>query len=127
MSLETPLGKVLGLGSAGDGPAHWWSQRVSSVALALLALWFLVSLAGIDLSDHGALVAWLSAPLNIALGVLLIVVTAYHSSLGVQVVIEDYVGGGLRVVSMVLSQFLHIVLAGIGIVAILRVAFGGGA
>ena len=127
MSLETPLGKVLGLGSAGDGPAHWWSQRVSSVALALLALWFLVSLAGIDLSDHGALVAWLSAPLNIALGILLVAVTAYHSSLGVQVVIEDYVGGGLRVVSMVLSQFLHIVLAGIGIVAILRVAFGGGA
>ncbi len=127
MSLETPLGKVLGLGSAGDGPAHWWSQRVSSVALALLALWFLVSLAGIDLNDHGALVTWLSAPLNIALGVLLVAVTAYHSSLGVQVVIEDYVGGGLRVVSMVLSQFLHIVLAGIGIVAILRVAFGGGA
>jgi succinate dehydrogenase / fumarate reductase membrane anchor subunit len=127
MSLETPLGKVLGLGSAGDGPAHWWSQRVSAVALALLAIWFVVSLAGVDLGSHGAVTAWLTSPLNTALAVLLVAVTAYHSALGVQVVIEDYVGGGLRVVSMVLSQFLHIVLAGIGIVAILRVAFGDSA
>ena len=49
------------------------------------------------------------------------------SHLGVQVVIEDYVGGSLRVVSMVASQFAHVVLAGIGIVAILKVAFGGSA
>jgi succinate dehydrogenase / fumarate reductase membrane anchor subunit len=71
--------------------------------------------------------SWLASPANTVLSSLLLATLAYHSSLGVQVVIEDYVGGGLRVVAMVLSQFAHIVLAGIGIVAILRVAFGGGA
>ena len=33
MSLRTPLGKVLGLGSAGEGTGHWWVQRVTAVAL----------------------------------------------------------------------------------------------
>jgi succinate dehydrogenase / fumarate reductase membrane anchor subunit len=127
MSLQSPLGRVLGLGAAGDGPAHWWSQRVSAVGLALLAIWFVVSLAGVDLASYGAVRAWLASPANTVLSSLLLATLAYHSSLGVQVVIEDYVGGGLRVVAMVLSQFAHIVLAGIGIVAILRVAFGGGA
>ena len=29
MSLRSPLGRVLGLGSAKDGTAHWWAQRVT--------------------------------------------------------------------------------------------------
>ena len=127
MSLESPLGRVLGLGAAGDGTAHWWSQRVSAVALALLAAWFIGSLAGVDLSSYSAVHAWLSAPVNTVLATLLVVTVVYHSSLGVQVVIEDYVGGGLRVASLVLSLFVHVVLAGVGVIAVLRVAFGGGA
>ena len=127
MSLRTPLSKVLGLGSAGDGTGHWWAQRVSAVAMSLLALWFVVSLAGLDLADHADVAGWLLTPVNAALAVLLVAVTAYHSSLGVQTVIEDYIGGGLRVATMVAAQFLHVLLAGIGIIAILKVAFGGAA
>ncbi len=33
MSLRSPLSRVLGLGSAKDGTAHWWAQRVTAVAL----------------------------------------------------------------------------------------------
>ena len=124
MSLRSPLGRVLGLGSAGDEPSHWWAQRVSAVALALLALWFLVSLAGLDVTSHGALVSWLSAPLNAVLCTLLIAVMAYHSHLGVQEVIVDYVGGWLRIASLIVVQFLHVLLAGVGIAAVLRVAVG---
>ena len=39
MSLRSPLGRVLGSGSAKDGTDHWWMQRVSAVALAVLGLW----------------------------------------------------------------------------------------
>ena len=127
MKYRSPLGETLGLGAAGDGPAHWWAQRVSAVGVGFLTIWFLVSLAGLDLGDQGVLVDWISAPVNSVLAVLLIVVTAYHSNLGVQEVIVDYVGGGLRVVSLVVFQFLHVVLAGIGIAAILRIAFGDSA
>jgi len=36
MSLRTDLAKVRGLGSAKEGSAHWWSQRVTAVALVPL-------------------------------------------------------------------------------------------
>ena len=38
MSLRSPLGRVLGLGSAKSGTAHWWGQRVSAIALIPLSL-----------------------------------------------------------------------------------------
>jgi succinate dehydrogenase / fumarate reductase membrane anchor subunit len=125
MKLRSPLGEVLGLGAAGDGPAHWWAQRTSAVGVVLLTLWFLVSLAGLDLADHGELVRWISRPLNSVLAVLLVAVTTYHSSLGIQEVIVDYVGGWLRIASLMLAQFIHVLVAVVGIVAILRMAFGG--
>jgi len=127
LKFRSPLGETLGLGAARDGPAHWWAQRVSAVGVGFLTVWFLVSLAGLNLGEQGALVAWISAPVNSVLAVLLVVVTAYHSNLGVQEVIVDYVGGGMRIVSLVIVQFLHVVLAGIGVAAVLRMAFGDSA
>ncbi len=59
MSLESPLGKFLGHGFAKEGTAHWWSQRVTSVALLPLTLWFVVALLGIDSFAHADVVAWL--------------------------------------------------------------------
>jgi len=124
MSLRSPLARVLGLGAAGDGPAHWWSQRVSAVALALLAVWFLLSAMSLELGSQTAVAQWLAAPLHTVLMILLAGVLAYHSAIGLQVVIEDYTAGWVRVASLLLSQFYHFLLAAVAIVAILRVAFG---
>ena len=33
MSMQSPLGRVRGLGSAKNGTHHWWIQRVTAVAL----------------------------------------------------------------------------------------------
>ena len=41
---STPLGKVRGLGSAREGGEHWLTERVTSVALLLLGVWFIASL-----------------------------------------------------------------------------------
>lgn len=124
MSLRSPLGRVLGLGAAGDGPAHWWSQRVSAVALVLLTAWFMLSAVGLQLGSHGAVAGWLAEPINTVMMILLVATIAYHSMIGVQVVLEDYTGGWVRIAGLLLAQFLHVLLAGVAVIAILRVAFG---
>lgn len=124
MSMRSPLSRVLGLGAAGDGPGHWWSQRISAVGTGLLALWFVVGLVGLDLGDRGAVADWVGRPFNSVLLILLVATMSYHSNLGVRVVIEDYSRGWAKVAGLVFVQFLHVVLAGIGIIAVLRMALG---
>ncbi len=125
MSLRAPLGRVLGLGTAKDGTDHWWAQRISGVALALLGLWFVASLVMLPSLDHYTVVDFISRPINTVLLALLCLTIAYHSHLGVQVVIEDYVHGhGVKIVSLVLSRFVHIFVAVLSIYAILRIGLG---
>ena len=89
MSLRSPVGRVLGLGSAKEGVSHWWSQRVTAVGLVLLGLWFACSLLQLGSFDHGAVVAWIGTPTHAVLLSLLIGTAAYHSQLGVQVVVSQ--------------------------------------
>jgi succinate dehydrogenase / fumarate reductase membrane anchor subunit len=125
MSLRSPIGRVLGLGSAGEGVGHWWTQRVTSVALVLLGLWFVSALVRLPDVSYGAVTAWIAWPLNAVLLSLLIGTMVYHSMLGVQVVVEDYVSHhGAKIVTILLLNFLHYVLAALGIFAVLRIAFG---
>ncbi len=125
MSLRSPIGRVLGLGSAGEGVSHWWSQRVTAVALVLLGLWFVFSLVRLPDFGYVAVSAWIASPLNAVLLALLVGTMVYHSLLGVQVVVEDYITDhGWKVGTMLLLQFIHIVLAALGIFAVLRIAFG---
>ncbi len=125
MSLRSPLGRVLGLGSAKDGTGHWWGQRVSGSALAILGLWFVFALATMPGFGHAEATAFIGKPVNAVLLLLLSVTMAYHSYLGVQVVIEDYVHGhGLKIASLVLSRFAHAALAVAAIFAILKLGIG---
>jgi len=125
MSLRSPLGTVLGTGSAKDGTGHWWGQRVSAVALIPLTLWFFFSLLALPVLDYGTVRAWLAAPINGFLSVLLVAVLTYHSDLGTTVVIEDYVhGNGMKLFWLLLLRFLYVLFGGASIFAILRVAFG---
>jgi succinate dehydrogenase / fumarate reductase membrane anchor subunit len=123
-SLRSPLGKVLGLGTAKEGVKHWWSQRVTAVGLALLGVWFIVSLFCLGSFEYGAVTMWIANPCNATLLSIFIATLAYHSQLGVQVVIEDYVHGALKTVSIVASSFFHVVVGTLGVVAVLRIAFG---
>jgi succinate dehydrogenase / fumarate reductase membrane anchor subunit len=119
------MGRVLGLGSAKAGTAHWWAQRMTAVALIPLTLWFALSLLGLRALDYGTVRAWLSIPLSSLLAVLLVAVSAYHSYLGTTVVVEDYVhSAGTKLGSLVLLRFLYVIAAGAGIMAILHVGFG---
>ena len=125
MSLRTPLGKVLGAGSAKSGVQHWWMQRLTSVALVPLSVWFVVSLLSLPSFDHATVVSWMSGSGTALLLILLVLVAAWHSQLGVRVVVEDYVhGAGARAVTLVGATFAHTLIATAGVFAVLKVAFG---
>lgn len=128
MSLRTPLGRVLGKGSAKEGVHHWWMQRVTSIALIPLTLWFFGSLLCLGSLEFEAVRQWLALPWH-ALGVVLMLLTlVYHSQLGLQVVVEDYVHHhGLKLVTLITIKFAHVLAAAIGVFAVLKVAFGSAA
>ena len=126
MSLRSPLGRVLGTGAAHDGVRHWWLQRLTSIALVPLTVWFVVSLLTLPSLGYGTLVAWMSQSSTALLLILLVLTAAWHSQLGVRVVVEDYVhGAGARTLTLVVISFAHVLLAVAGVFAILKVAFGG--
>ena len=125
MSLRSPMGRVLGLGSAKEGSGHWWSQRVTSVALLFLTLWYVASLLRFPAFDYELVTRWIGKPVNAVLLTLLIATTVYHSQLGVQVVVEDYVTAKMpKLLLMMVINFIHAALAALGIFAVLRIAFG---
>ncbi len=125
MSLRSPLSQALGLGSARDGTGHWWAQRVTSIALVPLTLWFLFSLLTLPSFDYDTVHMWLSVPFTAFLAMLLVAVTSYHSYLGTTVIVEDYVhASGMKILSLMMLRFLYVLAGGAGIFAILRLVFG---
>jgi succinate dehydrogenase / fumarate reductase membrane anchor subunit len=123
---RTPLARARGLGSAKDGVGHWWAQRLTAIALIPLVVWFAISLIMLSGADYTVVRAWIGSPLVMMLLTLTIVVGLHHGQLGLQVVIEDYVGNdGWKLALIVIVKFIA-VLFGLGaIVAILRIGFGG--
>jgi succinate dehydrogenase / fumarate reductase, membrane anchor subunit len=118
------LSRVLGRGSAHEGAHHWRVQRLTALALLLLGPWFVISLLCLPDLQYASVRAWMSGLCNAALLSLLIGCLCWHSQLGVQVVVEDYVKGrALRMGALIASTFVHVLLAALGVLAVLRVAF----
>jgi len=125
MTLRSPLGRVLGMGTAKEGVHHWWHQRLSSIALVPLSIWFVTSLLALPRYDHATLTAWMGHTTTALLLALFVLVSAWHSQLGVRVVVEDYVHGtGSKTLLLVLSSFAHVLLGAAGVLAVLKVALG---
>ncbi len=125
MSVVTPLNRVLGLGTAKGAAEHWWHQRLTAVALVPLALWFAVGLLTLPAFSYAAVAGWVHRPVTSILLILFVGAAAYHSFLGVQVVIEDYVTGkAARVAALMASAFAHTGLTVAAVFSILKIAFG---
>jgi len=122
--MRSPLGRALRLGSAKTGVEQWWRERVSALALVPLTVWFAASLIAHTGSDYAGFIVWLRMPITSFLMVLLLVGLFYHTALGLQVVIEDYVHSGLKTFALLGMRFGCCGLAVAGILATLRIAFG---
>jgi succinate dehydrogenase / fumarate reductase membrane anchor subunit len=123
--MRSPLGRAIGLGSAKEGVEHWWAQRVTAIALVPLSIWFVISVIGFVGADLETVQDWVSRPLPGILLVLLLIASFYHMSLGLQVVIEDYVHTELVKLGLVIVVRLFcFAVAVAGIFAVLSMALG---
>ena len=123
---RTPLARARGLGSAKLGVHHWWAQRLTAIALIPLVVWFAISLVMMSGADYNVVRAWIGSPYVMVLLILTITIGLHHGQLGMQVVIEDYVGGdGWKLALIVLVRFIAVFFGLAAVVAILRIGFGG--
>ncbi len=88
---RTPVGRAYGLGSAKSGTAHFWWQRVTAVFLLVLSPWILGMLIALVGADHAQVQAALAKPANAIALALFAISLFWHSRLGLQVVVEDYI------------------------------------
>ena len=124
MKSGTEIGRVRGLGSAHAGAHHFVSERVTGVALVLLGLWFVASLALLPSYDHDAMVGWLAQPLVAVPMMLAIAVTLYHTRIGLQVVFEDYVhDDGLLFGTMIVVDFFLVGAGALALFCVAKIAF----
>jgi succinate dehydrogenase / fumarate reductase membrane anchor subunit len=123
--MTTPLARVRHYGSAHEGADHFWRQRLTGAANAILvvcAVIVIVMAIGRPYADVAALFA---SPLVAALFALLFVSVAIHMRIGMQVIVEDYVQNeGTKVVLLAASTFFCVAVAAVAIVALVKLTAG---
>ena len=120
--MRSPLSNARGLGSAGEGLSHWWMQRITSVALAPLSLWFGFSLSRLPDFSHATVTAWIQHPLTTILLVSFLITGCYHMALGLRVIVEDYVTSNpLKITTIVLLEVGSFAVVLTGIVAVMKI------
>ena len=125
-SLKTPLGKVRGLGSAKDGTHHWWLQRLTAIAMVPLTIWLTLSLASMAGAGYEEYSAWFRSPLVALAMIAFVGIGFWHLKLGLQVVIEDYVHGeGRKITLLIINAFGCAIFAAIAFLSILKLFVGG--
>ena len=124
--MRSPLGRVRGIGSTGEATAHFWAQRMTSLALIPLSLWFAFAAVSLVGADYATFKAWLGHHGNVLLMVLFVGVLFHHAQLGLQVVIEDYVHAeGPKLASLIAVKFAAALSAASCALSALKLAYGG--
>jgi len=124
--MQTPLRRVLYLGSAREGTSHFWRQRLTAIANVPLVIGFVIVLVSVVGRPYPVVVERLGSPLIAAMLLAMIASITVHMRLGMQTVIEDYIhGNGARVAALIANTFFAVAIALLCGVAILKLALGG--
>jgi succinate dehydrogenase / fumarate reductase membrane anchor subunit len=124
-SIRTPLARVRHLGSAKSGTAHFWRQRLTSVALVPLTIAVILIVIGLLGRNHAAVVQILGSTVVAITMILFIVTSVYHMWLGMQVIIEDYVHDEVaKFATLMANTFFSFGVGLAGVFAMLKLSFG---
>ena len=124
-SLRTPIKIAKGLGSAHSGVHHFMVQRITAVALLGLSGWFVWIVLAMLHMDYAAAHALIARPLNALLMISFLVAMFWHTQLGLQVVVEDYVHTRWLELSLQIAiKFLCFLGAAASVLAVIRIALG---
>lgn len=119
---STAIGSVRGLGSAKSGTEHFIHQRVTAIALAVLVPWFIYAIVSATKSGFAGAEEFVAKPWNAILLILTFGAALYHMRLGVQTVIEDYIGkSGTRQALLILNTFAVFALMAATILSVLKI------
>ena len=104
--MRSELKNVKGLGTEGNGFHHWWMQRITAILLLLLSIWFISKIFVIFFSNDN-LNHLFNYKFSLISFVLFLIIALFHSTLGIKVVIEDYVHRNVTKFILIIStQFL---------------------
>ena len=121
--MRSPLGRARGVGSGRSGVHHWWAERVTSIALVPLTIWFVISMIRMVGATQPGVAGWVGHPINAALLLALIVITFHHMQLGIQVVLEDYVPNPKRMMAFnLINKGVALMLGLIAAISVLKLA-----
>lgn len=124
MRLITPTKRASGLGQTKTGFYHWWLQRLTAVALIPLTVWAVFSLVGLAGQDYPTVKAWFAQSHHALLSLLFIVTAIYHTSLGLQVIVEDYIHHlFLKQTVLIMLNLLLVLLGTLCAVLLFRLVF----
>ncbi|ESQ85734.1 hypothetical protein AEAC466_00755 [Asticcacaulis sp. AC466] len=96
--------------SAHHGAGEWLAERGTSLALIPLTLWAAYAAYGIAGGGFDAALAFAKLPLNASLIALTMLISVWHMYMGVKVIIDDYLAGPMRGVSIFLTFLLSAAL-----------------
>lgn len=122
---RTPLANARGLGSAKDGVSHWVWQRLTAIIIAPISLWFVFSMMQFsqDITSFQML-EWLRNPINALCSILLVAAIFFHATLGMQVIIEDYVHNHFRkIICLIANKIVFLVAGLISIMSIISMHY----
>lgn len=122
MAYQTARKRATGMGSAKGGTAHHWRMTISSVALIFLVPAFVWTFGSMLGRPQAEVVAYFARPVPAMIAALTLAVGFMHFKNGVQVLIEDYVHGGLRRFWIVAMTIISYGAAATGLFAIAKIA-----
>ena len=125
MTIQTPLAKAKGNGSAHEGSHHWWVQRLTAIANIPLTIWFVATVMSLAGEPRFVVLEYFKSPVSALLIALFIFNAFYHAALGLQVVIEDYVQNKFKkIFLLIVIKLSFFSFAAAAILSIAKMNFG---